>query len=80
MAYKRPESLGTGYGDVIMKLVASQQIIKGASTPVDAANALAVLVSEDAGFITGQILDVDGGFTRSGDRMQREVNVMRVKK
>ena len=35
-----------------MKLVVSQQTIKRASTPVDAANALAFLVSEDAGFIT----------------------------
>ena len=35
-----------------MKFVVSQQTIKRASTPVDAANALAFLVSEDASFIT----------------------------
>ena len=52
--------------DEIMKLVVSQQTIKRESTPVDAANALSFLVSDDAGFITGQILHVDGGFTRSG--------------
>jgi NAD(P)-dependent dehydrogenase (short-subunit alcohol dehydrogenase family) len=52
--------------DEIMKLVVSQQTIKRESTPVDAANALSFLVSDDAGFITGQILHVDGGFSRSG--------------
>jgi hypothetical protein len=34
------------------------QTIKRPSTPPDAANALSFLVSEDAGFITGQILQV----------------------
>ena len=52
--------------DEIMKFVVAQQTIKRPSTPVDAANALSFLVSEDAGFITGQILHVDGGFSRSG--------------
>jgi NAD(P)-dependent dehydrogenase (short-subunit alcohol dehydrogenase family) len=33
---------------------------------VNVVNALSFLVSEDAGFITGQILHVDGGFSRSG--------------
>jgi NAD(P)-dependent dehydrogenase (short-subunit alcohol dehydrogenase family) len=52
--------------DEIIKLVVSMQTIKRPSTPTDAANALSFLVSEDAGFITGQILHVDGGFSRSG--------------
>lgn len=52
--------------DDIMKLVVAQQTIKRPSAPTDAANALSFLVSEDAGFITGQILHVDGGFSRSG--------------
>jgi NAD(P)-dependent dehydrogenase (short-subunit alcohol dehydrogenase family) len=52
--------------DEIVKLVVSQQTIKRPSTPTDAANALSFLVSDDAAFITGQILHVDGGFSRSG--------------
>jgi NAD(P)-dependent dehydrogenase (short-subunit alcohol dehydrogenase family) len=50
----------------LIKLVVSQQTIKRPSTPDDAANALSFLVSDDAAFITGQILHVDGGFSRSG--------------
>jgi NAD(P)-dependent dehydrogenase (short-subunit alcohol dehydrogenase family) len=50
----------------LIKLVVSQQTIKRPSTPEDAANALSFLVSDDAAFITGQILHVDGGFSRSG--------------
>ena len=42
------------------------QTIKRRSDPADLANALAFLVSDDAGFITGQILHVDGGVTRTG--------------
>jgi enoyl-[acyl-carrier-protein] reductase (NADH) len=49
-----------------MNLVVSQQTVKPASPPVDAANALAFLASEVAGLITGQILHVNDGFSRSG--------------
>jgi NAD(P)-dependent dehydrogenase (short-subunit alcohol dehydrogenase family) len=52
--------------DDMMQRIVSQQTIKRACTPKDIANALAFLVSEDADFITGQILHVDGGRTRSG--------------
>jgi NAD(P)-dependent dehydrogenase (short-subunit alcohol dehydrogenase family) len=52
--------------DEIIKFVVAMQTIKRPSTPEDAANALSFLVSEDASFITGQILHVDGGFSRSG--------------
>ncbi len=42
------------------------QTIKRPAVPADMAGALAFLVSDDAGFITGQILHVDGGVTRTG--------------
>ncbi|WP_189930619.1 SDR family oxidoreductase [Streptomyces sulfonofaciens] len=42
------------------------QTIKRPSVPADLGNALAFLVSDDADFVTGQILHVDGGATRSG--------------
>lgn len=50
----------------VVELVVAQQTIKRESKPEDLANMLAFLVSEDANFITGQILHVDGGFTRTG--------------
>jgi len=50
-----------------MNLVVSQQNRQTCESPVDAAaNARAFLVSGDTGFITGQILHVDDGFSRSG--------------
>jgi NAD(P)-dependent dehydrogenase (short-subunit alcohol dehydrogenase family) len=50
----------------LMNRIMSQQTIKRPCTPTDVANALAFLVSDDADFITGQILHVDGGRSRSG--------------
>lgn len=50
----------------MMRTIVSQQTIKRACTPVDVANLLGFLVSDQAGFITGQIIHVDGGRTRSG--------------
>jgi NAD(P)-dependent dehydrogenase (short-subunit alcohol dehydrogenase family) len=46
--------------------VMSMQTIKRPSVPADLASALGFLVSDQAGFITGQILHVDGGLTRTG--------------
>ncbi|WP_236794979.1 SDR family NAD(P)-dependent oxidoreductase [Amycolatopsis sp. GM8] len=52
--------------DDMMSSIVSQQTIKRYCTPQDVANLLGFLVSDAAGFITGQILHVDGGRTRSG--------------
>jgi NAD(P)-dependent dehydrogenase (short-subunit alcohol dehydrogenase family) len=50
----------------MMDRIISQQTIKRTCVPNDVANALCFLVSDGAGFITGQIIHVDGGRTRSG--------------
>lgn len=52
--------------DAMMDRVASQQTIPRYCTPRDVANLLAWVVSDDADFVTGQVLHVDGGRTRSG--------------
>ena len=52
--------------DEVVARVTSMQTIKRRSVPADLGNALAFLVSDDADFITGQILHVDGGVTRTG--------------
>ena len=52
--------------DQVFERVSSLQTIPRPSVPADLANAMSFLVSDDASFITGQILHVDGGLTRSG--------------
>jgi NAD(P)-dependent dehydrogenase (short-subunit alcohol dehydrogenase family) len=42
--------------------VLDRQAVKRRGTPADIATALAFLVSDEAGFITGQTLNVDGGW------------------
>lgn len=44
--------------------IAQQQDLKRSQTPEDVANTIAFLASDEAAFITGQIIAVDGGFTR----------------
>jgi NAD(P)-dependent dehydrogenase (short-subunit alcohol dehydrogenase family) len=45
-------------------LVVGMQAIRRLQTPQDVANMAVFLASEDAGFITGQTISVDGGLTR----------------
>jgi NAD(P)-dependent dehydrogenase (short-subunit alcohol dehydrogenase family) len=52
--------------DEIFARMTAMQTIKRRSVPDDLGNALAFLVSDDADFVTGQILHVDGGVTRTG--------------
>lgn len=52
--------------DDVIARVTAMQTIKRTSVPADPANALGFLVSDEADFITGQILHVDGGLTRTG--------------
>jgi NAD(P)-dependent dehydrogenase (short-subunit alcohol dehydrogenase family) len=44
------------------RFVLDHQAVKRRGTPADIAKALAFLASDDAGFITGQTLNVDGGW------------------
>lgn len=46
-------------------LMLSLQTLKRPQLPEDVANAVAFLVSDDADFITGQIIHVNGGMTRT---------------
>lgn len=61
----RARNAGPTAQDVAAQAV-SMQTIKRSSVPADLGNALGFLVSDEAGFITGQILHVDGGVTRTG--------------
>ncbi|TWV38555.1 SDR family oxidoreductase [Streptomyces misionensis] len=61
----RARTNGPSAEEVIARTTAVQTI-KRHSVPADLGNALAFLVSDDADFITGQILHVDGGVTRTG--------------
>lgn len=50
----------------LVNAVASMTPISRQSVPEDLKGALAFLVSDQADFVTGQIIHVDGGLTRSG--------------
>ncbi|MDT8912782.1 SDR family NAD(P)-dependent oxidoreductase [Amycolatopsis sp. PS_44_ISF1] len=61
----RTRPTGPSTGEIIARVSATQTIPRP-SVPADLAGALAFLVSEDASFVTAQILHVDGGVTRTG--------------
>ncbi|MDH6590023.1 NAD(P)-dependent dehydrogenase (short-subunit alcohol dehydrogenase family) [Streptomyces sp. SAI-133] len=55
----------TGPQAALFDLLAQQQAIPRTEEPSDLVGALSFLASDDAGFITGQTLCVDGGWVRS---------------
>jgi len=52
--------------DQVLAGAVAMQTVKRPSVPADLGNALGFLVSDQADFITGQVLHVDGGLTRTG--------------
>jgi len=52
--------------DEVLTRISAMQTIKRPSVPADLGNVLGFLVSAAADFITGQIIHVDGGLTRTG--------------
>jgi NAD(P)-dependent dehydrogenase (short-subunit alcohol dehydrogenase family) len=61
----RTRTTGPTADEVLTRLLA-MQTIKRPSVPADLGHALGFLVSDQADFITGQILHVDGGMSRTG--------------
>lgn len=53
-------------GAKIMEAVAKMIPMRRIGTPEDVAKVVAFLVSEDAGYVTGQVISVDGGLTMIG--------------
>jgi NAD(P)-dependent dehydrogenase (short-subunit alcohol dehydrogenase family) len=59
------ESIFQSYPDpaAMLKTVTDRQVMKRMGTPEDVGNAVAFLASDEASFITGAELRVDGGLT-----------------
>jgi NAD(P)-dependent dehydrogenase (short-subunit alcohol dehydrogenase family) len=62
----RPGGIRGLTNEEVIDRTVSRQTVNRRATPADLAGALAWLVSDDAAFVTGQILHVDGGLVRSG--------------
>ncbi len=56
------EAVRNAAGDQIKKAIPVRRL----GTPDDIANAVSFLVQEEAGYVTGQVLQVDGGLTLGG--------------
>ncbi|CAB4959164.1 unannotated protein [freshwater metagenome] len=61
----RTENTAAGTQSGLFDALAAQQAIKRTEEPADLVGPLSFLVSEDAAFITGQTLIVDGGWVRT---------------
>jgi 3-oxoacyl-[acyl-carrier protein] reductase len=61
-AIQTPQELAYGDPDAVSAELSALQSLNRRGLPADVAGAVAFLVSEDAGFITGQSLVVDGGW------------------
>lgn len=57
----RTEAAARELPDALFAAVRERQLIKRTEVPEDLVGALAFLASDDAAFITGQVLNVDGG-------------------
>jgi 3-oxoacyl-[acyl-carrier protein] reductase len=54
-----------GLPDIVKESVKTLTPLKRMGTAVEVASAVAYLASEDASYVTGQVLAVDGGMTMS---------------
>jgi NAD(P)-dependent dehydrogenase (short-subunit alcohol dehydrogenase family) len=60
----RTETTTSGLPGSLFDSVAAQQVIKRSEVPEDLVGTVAFLTSDDAAFITGQTISVDGGLVR----------------
>ncbi len=60
----RTATMEASTADVVFEMTANMQVIKRTQEPEDLVGLVSFLVSDDAGFMTGQTLMVDGGLIR----------------
>ena len=60
-----PGPTDTGWAEPMLQVEVAELMPSGRwGTPTDAANLVAFLVSDEGGWITGQVIDSEGGFRR----------------